>query len=89
MRPSLMMYFHSFKSHEFHNFKTYFKLKKSNYQINSLKVMLETKHNLCLYIVQIIYKLEMIFSTSLFDSMEYLPIHLLFETKVRDLVQYR
>jgi hypothetical protein len=25
MRASLMMYFHSFKSHEFHNFKTYFK----------------------------------------------------------------
>jgi hypothetical protein len=39
MRASLMMYFHSFKSHEFHNFKTYFKLKKSNYQINSIEFM--------------------------------------------------
>jgi len=48
--------------------------------------MLETKYNLCLYIVQIIYELEIIFPASLFDSMEYLPIHLLFEIKVEGLV---
>jgi hypothetical protein len=40
-------------------------------------------------IVQTIYKLEMIFSPSCFDSMEHLPIHLPYEVKVEGLVQYR
>jgi hypothetical protein len=34
-------------------------------------------------------KLEMIFPPLFFDSMEHLPIHLLFEVKVGGLVQYR
>jgi len=40
-------------------------------------------------IVQAIYKFEMIFSHSFFDSMEHLPIHLLFEIKVGKLIQYK
>jgi hypothetical protein len=40
-------------------------------------------------IVQTIYKLEMIFSSSFFDSIEHLPIHLPFETKVGGPIQYR
>jgi hypothetical protein len=40
-------------------------------------------------IVEIICKLEMIFSPLFFDSMEHLPIHLLYEAKVGDLIQYR
>jgi hypothetical protein len=40
-------------------------------------------------IVETISKLEMIFSPSFFDSMEYLPIHLPFEVKVRGPIQYR
>jgi hypothetical protein len=33
-------------------------------------------------IIQTIYKLEMIFPLSFFNSMEHLPIYLLFEAKV-------
>jgi hypothetical protein len=40
-------------------------------------------------IVQTIYKLEMIFSSSFFDSIEHLPIHLPFETKFGGPIQYR
>jgi len=40
-------------------------------------------------IVETLCKLEMIFPPSFFDSMEHLPIHLLFEAKVRGPVQYR
>jgi hypothetical protein len=40
-------------------------------------------------IVQGIYKLEMIFPSSFFDSMEDLPIDLPFEAKIEGLVQYR
>jgi len=39
-------------------------------------------------IVETICKLEMIFPPSFFDSMEYLPIHLPFEAKVRGPVHY-
>jgi hypothetical protein len=34
-------------------------------------------------IVETICKLEMIFPSSFFDSVEYLPIHLLYEVKIR------
>jgi len=40
-------------------------------------------------IVETIYKLEMIFPPSFFDSMEHLPIHLPYEAKVGGPVQYR
>jgi hypothetical protein len=40
-------------------------------------------------IVETLCKLEMIFPPSFFDSIEHLPIHLLFEAKVEGLVQYR
>ena len=40
-------------------------------------------------IIQTICKLEMIFSSLFFDTMEHLPIHLPFEAKVGGLVQYR
>jgi hypothetical protein len=40
-------------------------------------------------IVETICKLEMIFSPSFFDSMEHLPVHLLFEVKVGGPVQYK
>jgi hypothetical protein len=40
-------------------------------------------------IVETISKLEMIFPPSFFDLMEYLPIHLPFEVKVRGPIQYR
>jgi hypothetical protein len=40
-------------------------------------------------IVETICKLEMIFPPSFFDSMEHLPIHLLFEVKVGGPVKYR
>jgi hypothetical protein len=40
-------------------------------------------------IVETIYKLEMIFPPSFFDSMEHLPVHLPFEVKVGGSVQYR
>jgi hypothetical protein len=40
-------------------------------------------------IVETLCKLEMIFPPLFFDSMEHLPIHLLFETKAEGLVQYR
>jgi hypothetical protein len=40
-------------------------------------------------IVQIIYKLEMIFPSLFFDSIEYLPIHLPFKAKVEGSIQYR
>jgi len=40
-------------------------------------------------IVETICKLEMIFPPSFFDSMEHLPVHLLFEVKVGGQVQYR
>jgi len=52
---------------------------------------LQTQHieRLETNIIEIIYKLEMIFSPSFFDSMEHLPIHLPYEAKVGDSVQYR
>jgi hypothetical protein len=40
-------------------------------------------------IVQTICKLEMIFSSSFFESIEHLPIHLPFEAKIEGPVQYR
>jgi len=40
-------------------------------------------------IIKIIYKLEMIFPPSFFDSMELLPIDLLYEVKVGGPIQYR
>ena len=40
-------------------------------------------------IVKTICKFEMIIPSSFFYSMEYLPIHLLYEVKVGGLVQYR
>ena len=40
-------------------------------------------------IVEIIYKLEKIFPSTLFNSIEHLPIHLLYEAKVGGPVQYR
>jgi hypothetical protein len=40
-------------------------------------------------IIETICKLEMIFSPSFFDSIEHLPINLLFEAKVGGSVQYR
>jgi len=52
---------------------------------------LHTQHieRLEMNIVQTICKLEMIFLQSFFKSMEHLPIHLSFEWKVGDPVQYR
>ena len=40
-------------------------------------------------IVETLYKLEMIFPPSFFESMEHLPIHLSFEAKAGGPVQYR
>jgi hypothetical protein len=40
-------------------------------------------------IIETLCKLKMIFPPLFFDSMEHLPIHLLFEEKVEGLVQYR
>ena len=40
-------------------------------------------------IVETICKLEMIFPPSLFDSIEHLPVHLLFEVKLGGPVQYK
>jgi hypothetical protein len=40
-------------------------------------------------IIQIICKLEMIFPLLFFYSMEYLPMHLLFDTKVGGPIQYK
>ena len=49
---------------------------------------LQTQHieRLETNIIQTICKLEMIFPSSFFDSMEHLPIHLLFEEKIGGLV---
>jgi len=54
----------------------------SKLNVNHIE-MLETN------IIETTCKLEMIFSPLFFDSMEYLPIHLLFEAKVGGPVQYR
>ena len=35
------------------------------------------------------YKLEIIFSPSFFDPMEHLPIHLVYEAKVKEPMQYK
>jgi hypothetical protein len=40
-------------------------------------------------IIQTIYKLEMIFPPSFFNSMEHLHIHLPFEVKIGGPIQYR
>ena len=40
-------------------------------------------------IIETLYKLEMIFPPSFFNSMEHLPIHLPFEAKAGGPVQYR
>ena len=40
-------------------------------------------------IVKTLYKLEMIFPALFFDSIKHLPIHLPFEVKVGEPVQYR
>jgi len=40
-------------------------------------------------IIKTICKLEVIFPPSFFDSMEYLPIHLLYEAKVEGPIHYR
>ena len=40
-------------------------------------------------IVHTIYKLKMIFPSLFFNSIENLPIHLPFKTKVRDMIQFR
>jgi hypothetical protein len=52
---------------------------------------LQTQHikSLETNIIETIYKLEMIFPPSFLDSMEHLPIHLPYETKVGGLIQYR
>jgi hypothetical protein len=52
---------------------------------------LQTHHieRLEMNIIKIIYKLEMIFPPSFFDSMELLPIDLLYEVKVGGPIQYR
>ena len=52
---------------------------------------LQTQHidKVEMNIIRTIYKLEMIFPPSFFDSMEHLPIHLPFEAKAGGLVHYR
>jgi hypothetical protein len=40
-------------------------------------------------IIEIICELEMIFSQFFFDSIEHLPIHLAYKTKVEGIVQYK
>jgi hypothetical protein len=40
-------------------------------------------------IVETLYKLEMIFPLSFFDSIEHLPVHLPFKVKVGGPVQYK
>ena len=40
-------------------------------------------------IIEIICELEMIFPPFFFDSIEHLPIHLAYETKVEGIMQYK
>jgi len=57
--------------------------------IYSSKLQTQQIESLQTNIVERICKLEMIFPPSCFDSMEHLPIHLLYGAKVEGLVQYR
>jgi hypothetical protein len=57
--------------------------------ICSIKLNVDHIERLETNIVETLCKLEMIFLLLFFDSMEHLPIHLLFETKVGGSVQYR
>jgi hypothetical protein len=57
--------------------------------ICSSKLNVEHIERLQTNIIETLCKLEMISPPSFFDSMEYLPIHLLFETKAGGPVQYR
>jgi len=57
--------------------------------ICSSKLNVEHIERLQTNIVETLYKLEMIFPPSFFDSMEHLPINLPFEAKAGGLVQYR
>jgi hypothetical protein len=52
---------------------------------------LQTQHieRLEMEIIEIICKLEMIFPLLFFDSMKHLPIHLPYEAKVGDPIQFR
>jgi hypothetical protein len=57
--------------------------------IYSNKLQIQHIERLEMNIVRTIYKHEMIFPPSFFDSMKHLPIHLPFEAKVWGLIQYR
>jgi hypothetical protein len=57
--------------------------------ICSIKLNVDHIERLETNIVETLCKLEMIFPQSFFDSIEHLPIHLLFEAKVGRSVQYR
>jgi hypothetical protein len=54
--------------------------------ICSSKLNVDHIERLEMNIIETICKLEMIFPPSFFDSMEHIPIHLLYEVKVRGLV---
>jgi hypothetical protein len=66
-------------------------IKISHFFRNIWSNNLQTQHikRFEMNIIQTICKLEMIFSSLFFDTMEHLPIHLPFEAKVGGLVQYR
>jgi len=57
--------------------------------ICSSKLNVEHIERLQTNIIETLCKLEMIFPLSFFDSMEHLPIHLPFEAKAGEPVQYR
>jgi hypothetical protein len=57
--------------------------------ICSSKLNVDHIERLQMNIVETLYKLEIILPPLFFDSMEYLPIHLLFEAKAGGPVQYR
>ena len=57
--------------------------------IYSNKLQIQHIERLEMNIVRTIYKHEMIFPPSFFDSMKHLPIHLPFEAKFKGLVHYR
>jgi hypothetical protein len=57
--------------------------------ICSSKLNVDHVERLEMNIVETICKLEMIFPLLFFDSIEHLPVHLLYEIKVGGPVQYR
>jgi hypothetical protein len=57
--------------------------------ICSSKLNVDRIERLQMNIVETLYKIEIILPPSFFDSMEHLPIHLLFEAKAGGPVQYR